>query len=369
MKPKIMILDDEEESLITFEASFDDEFHILKANSTEVAFNLLKDHPDISVIVSDQRMPDMTGSEFFSKIKDLYPHVPRILLTGYSELSSAVEGINQGMIYKYLSKPYHPDETLDVLRKAIQLNKELENDKRAKNISLQQIQSKTAHAMENYTAWISHHVNNAMQTISTFIDLAQDEFRNKHEDEAAFARLAKAYVEQVTSIINTLHQIYAEGLESFSHVSLKTLFNFLDESLTERIENKKIQLKIDLPKEEIKMMANSMAIQEALRRLVANSVEASKEGDLIELSASEFEEHGRKAVMFQINDYGCGIIPEIKEKLFYPFLQLGTNAQQPRGLGLPYVQAVIARHGGTISVESKLGEGTTVTFTLPVIPE
>ena len=87
-----------------------DGYHILVAASATEAFDLLATHR-VQVILSDQRMPGMSGTEFLSQVKEMYPDTVRMVLSGFTDLSSVTEAINRGAIYKFLTKPWD-DEAL-----------------------------------------------------------------------------------------------------------------------------------------------------------------------------------------------------------------------------------------------------------------
>lgn len=365
----LLVIDDELTALKSFKASFRKLLTVLTANSGQEALEILRSYKEkeIAVAVIDQRMPEMTGLELMLQLKKEFPQVVRVLFTGYSDREVIQAIVNQAGIFKYVHKPYEPEDANKVVLESLEKYLDDKEQKRQLNRTMALIQEKTCHAMENYTAWISHHVNNGMQTVYTFVSMAQDKFKNGDESEASFAKLAKEYVEQINFIIKTLHQIYAEGLSGFSKVSLATLLRFEDAELSKKIKSKKIRVQMNVTDPDLELMANPTAIQEALCKLVLNSVEASSDGGRVEVSAAAHQSDGYPAVMFEVRDYGRGIEPEVKEKLFYPFLKLGSNTMEPKGLGLSFVQAVVARHGGDIMVESKVGAGTTITFSLPVI--
>lgn len=96
-----------------------DGYTILSANSGKEGLNLLANH-EVGVVISDQRMPHMTGVEFFSQVKKLYPKTLRIILSGYTELKSVTDAINQGSIYKFSTKPWDDDLLRDNIREAFQ---------------------------------------------------------------------------------------------------------------------------------------------------------------------------------------------------------------------------------------------------------
>ncbi len=107
-KIRILYVDDELNNLTSFKAAFRREFEVITASSGPEALDILKDR-DIEVIVSDQRMPEMTGVEFLQKVKELEPAPIRILLTGYADINAVIDAINKGEVYRYVQKPW--DET------------------------------------------------------------------------------------------------------------------------------------------------------------------------------------------------------------------------------------------------------------------
>ncbi len=107
----LLLVDDEEGILSSLARLFRrDGYRIFRANSGKTALEILAQNP-VNVIISDQRMPEMTGTELLSQVKELYPETIRIVLSGYTELNSITEAINRGAIYKFLTKPWD-DESL-----------------------------------------------------------------------------------------------------------------------------------------------------------------------------------------------------------------------------------------------------------------
>jgi len=95
-----------------------DHYDIQIANSGQDALDLLADEPDIGVIVSDQRMPEMTGVEFLQKARGLVPDAVRILLTGYADIEASIAAINDGAVFRYLTKPWDDDALLQAIAEA-----------------------------------------------------------------------------------------------------------------------------------------------------------------------------------------------------------------------------------------------------------
>jgi len=119
-KTGILYVDDEEHNLISFKAALRRDFNVYTAISPESAQEFL-DKEDLKVVLSDQRMPKKTGVEFFNEMKKTHPEPIRILLTGYSDLQAVVDAINEGEVYRYLTKPWDASNMVSTINQAIEI--------------------------------------------------------------------------------------------------------------------------------------------------------------------------------------------------------------------------------------------------------
>jgi len=117
MKYKILIVDDEPANLRTLERFFREDYEPITAASGAEALELLN-HVDVALIISDQRMPGMTGLEFLKKAAQMRPQTVRIILTGYTDVNDLVEAINSGILYKYITKPWVNTDLMQTVHRA-----------------------------------------------------------------------------------------------------------------------------------------------------------------------------------------------------------------------------------------------------------
>ncbi len=117
-KPRMLVVDDEPDNLDLLFRTFRRDFKVLKAESGVEALEILADDGEVAVIISDQRMPEMKGTEFLSKTVPDFPDTVRIILTGFTDVEDLVEAINAGQVYRYITKPWDPDELKFVVGKA-----------------------------------------------------------------------------------------------------------------------------------------------------------------------------------------------------------------------------------------------------------
>ncbi|BAY78475.1 response regulator receiver modulated GAF sensor protein [Nostoc linckia NIES-25] len=117
-KLKILVVDDEPDNLDLLYRTFRRDFNVLKADSGVNALQVLAAEGEVAVIISDQRMPEMKGTEFLSKTVPQFPDTVRIILTGFTDIEDLVEAINAGQVYKYITKPWDPGELKAVVQRA-----------------------------------------------------------------------------------------------------------------------------------------------------------------------------------------------------------------------------------------------------------
>jgi len=126
----VLYVDDEVGNLTSFKAAFRKDFNVFVAKSAAEGEKILAVNP-IEVVLTDQRMPEITGVEFLQSIIEKYPDTIRILITGYSDINAVKEAINKGQIYKYIEKPWDNDHLKMIIEKAFEVyslrkeNKEL----------------------------------------------------------------------------------------------------------------------------------------------------------------------------------------------------------------------------------------------------
>lgn len=118
-KHSLLLVDDEPEVLFSLKGLLRREFDLHTAESGQQALDILAEHP-IDIIMTDQRMPEMTGVELMRRVKRRWPHAIRIVFTGYADIKAVIEAINRGGLYRYITKPWDPDELIELLHEAAQ---------------------------------------------------------------------------------------------------------------------------------------------------------------------------------------------------------------------------------------------------------
>lgn len=122
-KITVLYVDDEENNLISFKANFRIKYNVLVAISGDEAMKIIEGK-HVDIIITDQRMPNMTGVEFLEQVLEKKPDPMRILLTGYADMSAVVDAVNKGKIFHYLSKPWNEEELDMTIKRAYEVYEE-----------------------------------------------------------------------------------------------------------------------------------------------------------------------------------------------------------------------------------------------------
>jgi CheY-like chemotaxis protein len=128
--PRILVVDDEEAILETMTFTFQNDYEVLTSSDARRALELLDEKAPVAVVLSDQRMPNMSGVEFVSEVCKRHPATVRMILTGFADMQAIIDAINAGHVYAYITKPWEPDHLKQVMKQAVEhYNLTVENER------------------------------------------------------------------------------------------------------------------------------------------------------------------------------------------------------------------------------------------------
>ncbi|HKK51207.1 MAG TPA: response regulator [Myxococcota bacterium] len=134
-RPRILIVDDEEAILETMTFTFMDLYEVLSTPDPKKALAILEENQPVAVVITDQRMPGMTGVELLKRVYDRFPETVRIILTGFADSEATIQAINDGHIYGYINKPWEPDELKTIVKRGVELHElTMENRRLLENL-------------------------------------------------------------------------------------------------------------------------------------------------------------------------------------------------------------------------------------------
>jgi len=391
-KPIILAIDDDtsvlEAVVQDLRRHYGQEYRIVRAASGQAALDICKQLVErketVALFLSDQRMPGMTGVEFLKNIRGDHPEAIRLLFTGYADIKAVIDAINAGNVYRYLTKPWDPDELQAVVREAcerydlIAERKQLIEDLKINNEKLEKANKALSEASALKSAFIqvaSHELRTPLTILLGLSDLAerapglQDPLRGwLGRIKAASNRL----MHLVDQIITMLAAGKFEQTIEKRPTDLGALIQTAVDDVQPFIELRQQTLVREWPADLGQIAIEPDRIRDALNHLLLNAVKFTADGGKITLHAARTADGGAEIV---VTDTGVGIEPSALNHLFEPFFT-GFNVEhhssghfeygkQGLGLGLSVVKEFVTLHGGTLNVQSERGKGTTVTIKLP----
>jgi len=355
MKHKILCVDDEADNVDALERLFRKKYQVLKATSGIDALKLMANHT-ISLIVTDQRMPNMTGVEFLQASQKLQPECMRILLTGFTDIDSVIAAINSGQIYRYVTKPWDPIDLANTVDKAIEKFELLAELKR-KNIELEKALTELRtldEAKSNFMVLINHELKTPLTVMLSFLSLLQE--TKLDEDQLKYLFRIGQSADRLQALIgDSLELVSAESGTlnlQFGQINIKSLAEELQSSFADAIAKKGMKIDLSLAAQNVR--ADQKALRSVMGRLFDNAIKFAPENSAIELKT---ESTSNDQVRISISNPGKGLQPETIAKILKPFT-LDENIMhhtKGTGLGLSVAQAVLKRMGSALEVESPSG--------------
>lgn len=370
----ILFVDDEEMALITFKNLFKKEFTVFTARSGEEALQLIEANPELALVISDQRMPDMTGIELLRRISSKRPDLIGMLITAYTEIELVIDAINRGNAYRYLTKPYNEDELKQVLRQGIEryyLVKERDRLYAEKIDTLKKMaQTNRLTAIGILAAGMAHEINNPLVAINTFLQMIPKKYEEEDKDEEFWDKFYKVALDEthrIQQLINHLLQ-YSKAPEGDGlRLNEENINDLLYETIT-FIDNEAKKKGLTIRQEFDPALPLCYVDREKIRQvflnILLNAIQATSQGYIRVKTFLDSDKKRHAFFHVAIQDTGVGISEENLQKLFNPFFT--TKKNEGTGLGLMMCHHIIDEHRGSIDVESELGKGTTMTIHVPI---
>jgi len=377
------VVDDEPNVVRSVQDLLRREFTVLGATSAAEGMTLLDEHV-VHVVMTDQRMPEMTGVEFLSRIRGEHPEAVRLLFTGYADIKAVIEAINQGNVFRYLAKPWDPDELRTVIRQAaehydlIVERKRLMEELTVNNAELERANAKLRQADELKSAFIkvaSHELRTPITIVMGLADLARrtppDDPKQKDwldRIERGGQRLKKL-VDQMTTMLRADR---FDRLLSREPTDLTVLLGAAADDVRPFVELRRQQLVCDFTADAKAVPVDPEKMRDLVGHLLLNAIKFTPDGGKIRLSTEKMP-NGETAI--RVQDEGPGVDPAHLPHLFQPFFtgfdvsrHCSGSFEYGRkglGLGLSIVRLFAEMHGGRAEYEPAQGGGATFIVTLP----
>ncbi|MEI6139385.1 MAG: response regulator [Mariniphaga sp.] len=365
----LLIIDDEVQITQSLQRLFRRKYNVFIANNGKDAYDILL-KTDINVIISDQRMPEMTGVQFFTKIKDEFPDAIRLILTAYTDVEEIISAINEGNIFRYIKKPWNPLEIESIVNEAFDKHRLItENNQLIQKLIVAKEKAEEGDKLKTeFLNNISHEIRTPLNAISGFSEIVA----NLNERSVKLTDYSQRIIANSNKLINKVSdiievsQIYSRQCiiykKQFDFISLiKPVFN----SFVSQAQNKSIAytLNIEPAVDTYTIISDDGKLHKIFLHLIDNAIKNTSNGFVrIEIRIAN------EMIVASVSDTGSGIPESQKEQIFKPFGQLekGTNVNSGNGLGLTIAQKYVELLNGSMLLESELEKGTTFNLRIPV---
>lgn len=356
-KIKVLYIDDEQNNLVGFKATFRFEYTILIAIDTAAAYAHLKANPDICVILCDQRMPEMTGAQFFEAMRQEYPEPVRMLITGYSDIESVIDAVNKGHIFRYIKKPWTDADIRSAIEEGNKYYK-TNSQLAARNRELQAAYDE----LGKFTYSVTHDLRGPLLSVIGAIDLAKT-MDDVKEIQELLGMMDDA-VKKLDEFITNTHEYYnlkrgkllSEAID-FEKVVGDTAALF---KVAGRMDNVRFTANVDQQGE---FYSDDISIKIVLNNLLSNAFKFQRKGATDKfVEVAVLVRDGVAEIV--VKDNGIGIHDNHIDNIFTMFYR-ATSEEPGSGFGLYNVKDALRKLGGDIKVRSKLNEGSIFIVTIP----
>ncbi|PIQ88445.1 MAG: hypothetical protein COV72_08270 [Candidatus Omnitrophica bacterium CG11_big_fil_rev_8_21_14_0_20_42_13] len=372
IKRRILVVDDNPNERAAVErVLLRSGYEVIQATSGREALLILNQRK-IDCVLLDHLMPDMDGLEVARQIKkdERLKIIPVIMLTGRDKEDDVLAAVNAGAD-DYIVKTSEPDLLLLRIEAMLRLGR-LQRELYDKNSLLDKANSdlhKLDMLKSEFVSTVSHELRTPLSITREGLNLVLEEVTgslNKQQKE--LLEVAKNNIDRLGKIISDILDISKIEAGNFPiHKSLVSINRLLQKTFLffkQRAEQKGIEITLNMPKTEIAAYVDGERIAQVLSNLLNNAVKFTSEGGRIIIGLNE----GERDIVCFVEDTGIGIADTDLDKVFTKFQQFSKSygpGEKGTGLGLSIAKKIVNMHEGRIWVESQLGKGTRLSFSIP----
>ncbi|HNN91246.1 MAG TPA: ATP-binding protein [Pseudomonadota bacterium] len=375
--PSVLYVDDDRANLLAFRAIAEPQYVVVTARSAEEALRILEQRQDFAVLLSDQRMPGLSGIDLCERVHASHPDIERMLVTAYSDLGAAIAAINRGHVGRYLHKPWNTDELLATLRDAVERHR--------LRVMVQRLQVRISETERMYalgvlTASIGHELRTPLSVVTSSVEYCRQALRQSVAQLGAAlpgASPALANLREIDSALSDAADGAQRLLEVVDGINLSARgeapvrvpvdVSHVVQSVLRLVRGEAVQraqLAVELQARPT-VAGSATRLGQVLLNLVLNALQAMPTRPMLENQIRVIlSEEGKHAVL-RVSDNGTGIEPQKLARIFDPFF---TTKLKGTGLGLAISRQIVEELGGEIDVESTVGVGTSFVVRLPLLP-
>ena len=356
---KVLVIDDEEIVLDScLQILSKSNYNVQTADNGLLGIRMVEEfNPDL--IFVDLKMPGISGFEVIEKIQEIDPAVVTIVITGFATISSAVEAMQKGA-FDFLPKPFTPDELRLITRRGL--------EKRKLVLETLALRREKELLREHFAAIVSHELKSPLATTQQHLYALSSELSDQlNEDQVRRFDRIQIRIKDLMDLIHTWLRAISVDIntikDNFQPASLPVIVSKAVESVEPHAIRKDISISSTISENVPMVFGDEGTLVEAIVNIVGNAIKYSPTGSRVDITA-EYED---QKVVIRIQDNGIGISKEDLPFIFEDFYTSSDKNKEERGsgVGLALTRRILEAHGGTVTVESELGQGSTFELCLP----
>lgn len=382
---KILYLDDELNNLIIFRSQFQEEFEVYTAQTVQAALEILQQH-EIELIITDQRMPGITGIEFLRSIHHIYQHITKIILTGFVDIEEVKIAINELDIAGYINKPWEELSLRLLMLKACEsyrnarrirlLNERLEQrvqerteelNRKNKILATQnELLTELNNEKNSIISFVAHDLKGPLNRIEGLINIMAN-YTDISDEQQEYIGLITACVNDGKMLIRNLldaKEMEESSKEDYYPVDVHELIDKIFVAYEKQSAQKQIRMHLENHLPSAIIRGNADYVMRILENLISNAIKFSPISKNVFIRLKELEKH----LVIEVQDEGPGFTEQDRKNLYKSFKKLSaqpTGGESSTGLGLAVVKSLVAKMNGEIALESETGRGARFMLTLP----
>ncbi len=367
----VVYVDDEPINLKVFEASFKMRFNVVTCLGGTAALEVLRHRSDIGVLITDQRMPVMSGVELLEKVREEFPDIQRMIITAYSDMQAVVASVNRGQVSRYFVKPWVREELSAALEGALKI---FELQGKVREVQLRMLGSERLAAIGQVSAGIAHELMNPVSYLTQNVATLRSELvlitgytqsqlaEQPDEQVAQSLREMPGLLDDIEKGAHLVRQLalgirtQARGEDVLDHSDLAEAAQF-----AARIARAEVRARAEMTLKgaSIAVRGGQVKLTQLLLNLIVNAAQAMEGTGRKGKIEVGWADEGDKGVHAWVKDNGTGIPLELHQRVFEPLFTtrpVGVGT----GLGLAICRDLVHSIGGEIALQSTVGEGTTI---------
>ena len=350
IQASVLYVDDLQTNLILFQATFEHDYHVILAESAAKALEIMKEQ-EIQVLVTDQRMPDMTGTELLQIVSKEYPEVRRFLLTAFTDFETVVEAVNKGHIHGYVNKPLQAEEVRLSINSSLEMyylrkkNSEIMLELEKANQELMGLDGMKSEIIKV----ISQEIRNPLNRIMGTLHLLKDKMEG--QELAGVINILDSSVSRLEEFSSMTEQISI--LKSPGHtldkknLNLKQVIEYGVIEVSEDLKEKGIAIDLQNHTPDMTISGESDLLVSCLVNILRNAMNHTGKGETITIITTQSDKEVICEVIDQGKNYSEKLLEDLTSHLNATDHKLNLNL----GIDLALSLMIMEAHGGNILFE------------------